>query len=247
MITKFYNFIIERTDLSKSREISIYADDILSKYLNKIKKLIENNEQLNIHKQDPKFNYIDYEDYTIYFLEDFSPGKINLEKKEINVDNELRIIIDSIKNKDKKEALNIFFNNILSNIELLSQTKIIIAHELAHKNDPYNYINKETRYSKKLSELRNKIENEKNSDLIPIKNKIYYNFYTEINSFFLEFCIQVLDLIEDGTFSKSDINFNSLFNKFKNNKRKLYNNLDEKNKKRIKNRLYNFYEDIKQL
>ena len=68
-----------------------------------------------------------------------------------------------------------------------------------------------------------------------------------INSFFLEFCIQVLDLIEDRTFSKSDIDFNSLFSKFKNNKKKLYNNLDEKNKKRIKNRLYNFCEELKSI
>ena len=114
MLTKFNNFLIERTDVSKSREITIYADDILSRYLSKIKKLIENNEQLNIDEQDQKFNWIDYKDYTVCFLKNHSPGEINFENKTICVDNKLRFIIDSIKNKDKKEALNIYFDEILN-------------------------------------------------------------------------------------------------------------------------------------
>jgi len=243
MIINFNSFLFERKDLEKSKYISKVASDILDKYLDKIKKLINNNEQLNVHIQDPKFNILYYKNnYKILFANNTSPGEIFVEKKEIYISNEIVNIINSIKNKSKKEAINIF-NNLLKNEDLLYQIKNILVHELAHKEDPYNY-KKEDNYIKKLNNIRSQLSREYDNILKSKNDKLYYNLSTEYNSFYLTFCSQLLDIIKQHPNFLSKNNFENILNLFKKSNKSLFNNINEKNKKRLINRLYNFYNEL---
>ena len=136
--------------------------------------------------------------------------------------------INRIKNNTSKEdAINIL-NELKNNKKIIDYTKSTIVHELAHKLDPFNYI--KNKKSDKYFNVYKKMNVDNFMEYKDEFDNLYYNLPTEVNSYFKQFCEK---------FINKDVSFDYLYDKIK--KEHFYQNLDDKNKKRVDKRLYDFF------
>lgn len=229
MIKNFYDYILERNDINTIKELRLLSDMIINEYLIKLENLIKENKQSIVDEEDTSFNILKFQDIEVIFDENNNNCYRPIEK-QLCINNDIIDYINRIKNNpNKKDAINIL-NELKNDNKIIEHTKSTIVHELSHKLDPFNYI--KNKKIDKFHNLYNKMNIDNYKHYMNDFDNLYYNLPTEVNSYFQQFCEKYIG---------KNVSFDVLFDNIR--KEVFYKKLDDKNKKRVNKRLYDFYKN----
>ena len=221
---KYFNFLIERTDIVKS--------DIIDKLFNDIVSYIKNEKDFNSQTSlNIPRSFLHKDELVIVYDKDYkwfsSKNGFGFGKSEIRDGNKINTIYIEIDETNKKIDTDFVLSSLINN-------EFEIKHELVHLYDDINYKHSRKGYSS--TELLKRSEDKK-----------YYNTNREINAYYMMSINNIIKELNNGNTGilKTFNIFKEFFIKDPSIKF-FYKNLTIKNKKKIISRLYNFFNDIKE-
>lgn len=264
--------LFERTDIEQSKQLIKVAEEIINLFYEEWDQYIEHaNENeftrvlfnpFSIDYRNIFFVYITGEsDKRGSFSKNDSGGakyviKISAPDVYKKLKHVEKLIEQEGKNEQQIKDAEKIINNLKNDKDVYSEFMYVLTHELSHYKDKLKYDIFSGKKQNKLREIKNTLNNIQTDsnlkdELTYTKKKLYYNLNTEYNAYFLGFCAEELETMNQHYETSNEKwfeydNFPSYYKYFYNTviSDKPYSN---KNIKNLQKRLYQFYMDLKKL